>query len=104
MNDKKYNRDGGLFDDQERVEVLKLRTTALDKLNETVGWETASVDYLHLSGLDFRIESSTNLIEWTDWVPAPLFYPAQTSSTNELLRLDLTADPKRFFRIQITEP
>lgn len=39
MKYKKHNRDGGLFDYQERVEELKQRTTALDKLNETVNWE-----------------------------------------------------------------
>ena len=39
MKYKKHNRDGGLFDYQERVEELKQRTTALDKLNETVDWE-----------------------------------------------------------------
>jgi len=66
--------------------------------------DTADISYLHLSGLDFRIESSTNLTEWTDWEPAPYFYPAQTSATNDLLRLDLMANPRRFFRFRITEP
>lgn len=39
MKYRKHNRDGGLFDYQERVEELKQRTTALDKLNATVDWE-----------------------------------------------------------------
>jgi IS5 family transposase len=39
MKYKKHNRDGGLFDYQERVEELKQRTTALDRLNATVDWE-----------------------------------------------------------------
>jgi IS5 family transposase len=39
MKYRKHVRDAGLFDYQERVEKLKQRETALDKLNETVDWE-----------------------------------------------------------------
>jgi IS5 family transposase len=39
MKYRKHNQDAGLFDYQERVDELKQRTTALDKLNDTVDWE-----------------------------------------------------------------
>ena len=39
MTYRKHRQDAGLFDYQDRVEELKQRETALDKLNETVDWE-----------------------------------------------------------------
>jgi len=39
MNYKKHSQNAGLFDYRERVDELKQRLTALDKLNKTVDWE-----------------------------------------------------------------
>jgi IS5 family transposase len=39
MNYKKHNQDAGLFDYQQRVEELKQRATALDRLDKAVDWE-----------------------------------------------------------------
>ncbi|MEI8207434.1 MAG: hypothetical protein WCG03_11205 [Kiritimatiellales bacterium] len=55
MKYRKHGQDAGLFDDQERVEELKRRATALDKLNATVDWE------LFRPTLDARMNYSDQL-------------------------------------------
>lgn len=62
MNYKRGNQQGGLFDYQERKELLRQQTTPLDRLNEHIDWELFRLD---LEGhLDYRTGTQGGRPPW----------------------------------------
>jgi uncharacterized repeat protein (TIGR03806 family) len=60
--------------------------------------------YLRLAGLDFELQSSTNLIDWAEWIPASPSYTRFNAAEFELEALDFNQQPHQYFRFKINEP
>ncbi|MDZ8118299.1 PQQ-dependent sugar dehydrogenase [Pontiella agarivorans] len=93
----------GVTNDRERI----ARTdpyNAQDRLQYDfqIDGNMLNFSYNQLAGLDFNIETSTNLVEWTELNPAPPSFPAANSPAQEQGPVD--DSPVRYFRLKVEEP
>ncbi|QBG49102.1 hypothetical protein EGM51_17490 [Verrucomicrobia bacterium S94] len=93
----------GVSNDRERITRTDPNNPE-DRLQYTFQAEdnTLSFSYTHLAGLNFDIETSTNLTVWTEWAPTPTSFPATNSPV--LKQGPTDNSPARYFRLKVEEP